>query len=187
MVQEDALVPVVDLLNELQIPYMLVGGIALNYYSVPRLTHDADILIEMKPEHAQMLADRLKPAYHVDSDSVREAIESRREFNLIHLETGFKVDLWVLEDTKFDRLRFSRRVSGQVFGRNVFLSTPEDLILVKLVWFKESDSQKHYLDALGLYRAQGDTLQRNYLRDQAGDLSVAGLIKQLESDSGPTG
>ena len=183
MVQESALVPVIDVLNEMQIPYMLIGGIALNYYSVPRLTHDADVLVEMRPEHAKVLAERLKSAYHVDSGSIREAIASRRESNLIHLETGFKIDLWILEDTRFDHLRFSRRVPGRVFGRDVFLSTPEDLILIKLVWFKKSDSQKHYLDAVGLYRAQGTTLQRGYLRDQAADLSVGGLLTQVESDS----
>jgi hypothetical protein len=163
---------------------MLIGGIAVNYYSVPRLTHDADILVELKPEHAQAMAERLRSAYYVDPDAIREAIVSRGESNLIHLETGFKIDLWVLEDAGFDRLRFSRRASGRVFGRHVFLSTPEDLILTKLVWFKRSDSQKHYLDALGLYRTQGTTLQRDYLHDQAADLSVAGLLKQLESESG---
>lgn len=186
MVQESALVPVIDLLNELRIHYMLIGGIALNYYSVPRLTHDADVLVEMKPEHAQMLAERLNSAYCVDSDSIREAIASRGESNLVHLETGFKIDLWVVEDTRFDRLRFARRVSGRVFGRNVFLSTPEDLILVKLVWSKRSDSQKHYLDALGLYRAQCPTLQRDYLRGQAEALSVAALLAQIESECGAT-
>jgi hypothetical protein len=184
MVQESALVPVIDVLNRLKIPYMLIGGIALNYYSVPRLTHDADVLVEMKPEHAQMLAESLGPVYYVDADSIREAIASRRESNLIHLSTGFKIDLWVLEDTPFDRVRFSRRVPGRVFGRDVFLSTPEDLMLVKLAWFKRSDLQKHYLDALGLYRTQRGTLQRDYLREQAEAMSVAALLAQLERECG---
>ena len=102
---------------------------------------------------------------------------------MIHLDTGFKIDLWILEETEFDRLRFSRRAPGRVFGRNVFLSTPEDLILTKLVWFKQSDSQKHYLDALGVYRAQKTVLNCDYLRDQAVALSVASLLKRLENEA----
>jgi hypothetical protein len=184
MVQEDALVPVIDLLNQMKIPYMLVGGLAANYYSIPRLTHDADILVEMKPEHALVLAERLQSAYFVDPEAIRQAIASRGQSNLIHLETGFKIDLWVLEDTPFDRVRFSRRVPGRVFGRDVFLSTPEDLMLVKLAWFKRSDLQKHYLDALGLYRTQRGTLQRDYLREQAEAMSVAALLAQLERECG---
>jgi hypothetical protein len=183
MVQESALIPVIDLLNELKIPYMLIGALAVNYYSVPRLTHDADILVEMKPEHAQTVAKRLQPAYYADADSIRDAIASRGESNLIHLDTGFKIDLWILEDTEFDRLRFSRRAPGRVFGRDVFLSTPEDLILTKLVWFKQSDSQKHYLDAIGVYRAQKAILHADYLRDQAVALSVAALLKRLEDEA----
>jgi len=185
MVQEDALVPVIDLLNQMKIPYMLVGGLAANYYSIPRLTHDADILVEMKPEHALVLAERLQSAYFVDPEAIRQAIASRGQSNLIHLETGFKIDLWILEDTDFDRLRFSRRLAGRAFGRDVFLSAPDDLILVKLLWFKQSDSQKHYLDALGLYRAQRAALDLDYLRTQAACLSVTTLLGQLESEAGP--
>jgi hypothetical protein len=164
----------------------LIGALAVNYYSVPRLTHDADILVEMKPEHAQMVAEGLQSAYYVDADSMREAIASRGESNLIHLDTGFKIDLWILEDTEFDRLRFSRRAPGRVFGRSVFLSTPEDLILTKLVWFKQSDSQKHYVDAMGVYRAQKAILQIDYLRDQAVALSVAALLKRIEDEAEST-
>jgi len=183
MVQESALIPVIDLLNELRVPYMLVGALAANYYSVPRLTHDADILVEMKPEHAHLVAEGLQSAYYVDADSIREAIASHGGSNLIHLDTGFKIDLWILEETEFDRLRFSRRAPGRVFGRNVFLSTPEDLILTKLVWFRQSDSQKHYLDALGVYRAQKAVLNCDYLHDQAVALSVASLLKRLENEA----
>ena len=90
MVQEDALTPVIDLLNEIQVPYMLVGALAVNYYSVPRLTHDADILVQIRPEHAQIMTERLGSAYYIAADSIREAIASHGEFNLIHLTTGFK-------------------------------------------------------------------------------------------------
>jgi len=186
MVQEDALTPVIDLLNEIQVPYMLVGALAVNYYSVPRLTHDADILVQIRPEHAQIMTERLGSAYYIDADSIPEAIASHGEFNLIHLTTGFKIDFWILEDTEFDRLRFSRRVSGRIFGRNVLLSTPEDLILTKLVWFKQSDSQKHYVDAVGIYHAQKAVLQIDYLHGQARALSVAALLERLQDEAKET-
>jgi len=180
MVQEEALKPVIELLNILKIPYMLVGAIAVNYYSVPRFTHDADLVVQIQSQHIDNLCKSLGNKYYIDREMIREALVSVGQFNLIHLDTGFKIDFWILKEDEFSQLQFSRRISGKIFGQDVFIISPEDLILTKLSWFKESDIQKHFLDVVGVYRMQRDILDIDYLYKYAQKLNLTEAFAELE-------
>jgi len=180
VVQEEALKPVIELLNTLKIPYMLVGAIAVNYYSVPRFTHDADLVIQIYPKHIDNLCKSLENKYYADAEMIKEALVSVGQFNFIHFDTGFKIDFWILQKDEFSQLQFSRRIPGKVFGQDVFMISPEDLILTKLSWFKESDIQKHFLDAVGVYRMQRETMNIDYLHNHAQELELAGILQELE-------
>lgn len=180
MVQEEALKPVIELLNTLKLPYMLVGAIAVNYYSVPRLTHDGDLVIQMNQGHVDTLCKSLEKEYYIDSEMMKEAIISSGQFNFIHLNTGFKIDFWILQRDEFSQLQFSRRLPGKVFGQEVFMISPEDLILNKLSWFKDSDIQKHFLDAEGVYRMQREIINIDYLRKYAQELNLTDIFQELE-------
>lgn len=183
MVQEEALKPIIELLNILKIPYMLVGAMAVNYYSVPRLTHDADLVVQMHPMHIDNLVKALEDKYYADEEMIKEALESFGQFNLIHFDTGFKIDFWILQKDEFSQQEFSRRVPGKVFGQDVFLISPEDLILNKLCWFKDSDVQKHFLDAVGVYRVQKEILDMDYLYKKAKLLNLTEILKKLEEQA----
>lgn len=183
MVQEEALKPVIELLNTLKIPYMLVGAIAVNYYSVPRFTHDADLVVQMQAHYIQSLCRSLEDKYYIDSGMIKEAIASSGQFNLIHLDTGFKIDFWVLKNDEFSQSQFSRRIPAEIFTQKVFIISPEDLILTKLSWFKESDIQKHFFDAVGIYRLQKDILDTDYLYKYAKELQLDEIFKQLEKET----
>jgi hypothetical protein len=180
MVQEEALKPVIKLLNKLQIPYMLVGAIAVNYYSVPRFTHHADLVVQIHPRHIDVLCKSLENKYYVDAEMIKEALSSSGQFNFIHFDTGFKIDFWILEKDEFSQVKFSRRIPGNIFGQDVFMISPEDLILTKLSWFKESDIQKHFLDAVGVYRMQRDILNIDYLHKHAKELNLIEIFQELE-------
>jgi hypothetical protein len=180
MVQEEALKPVIELLNTLKIPYMLVGAIAVNYYSVPRLTHDVDLVVQIHPKYIDDLCDSLENKYYVDAEMIKEAIVSSGQFNFIHFDTGFKIDFWILQKDEFSQLQFSRRLPGKIFGQDVFMISPEDLILTKLSWFKESDIQKHFLDAVGVYRMQREVINIDYLHKHAKELDLTGILQELE-------
>ena len=180
MVQEEALKPVIELLNTLKIPYMLVGAIAVNYYSVPRLTHDADLVLQIHPKYIDVLCKSLENKYYVDSEMIKEALVSLGQFNFIHFDTGFKIDFWILQNDEFSQVQFSRRIPGKVFGQDVFMISPEDLILNKLSWFKESDIQKHFLDAVGVYRMQRGILNIDYLSKYAKELNLIEIFQELE-------
>ncbi|MBM3246404.1 MAG: nucleotidyltransferase family protein [Candidatus Omnitrophica bacterium] len=183
MVQEDALKPVIKLLNTLKIPYMLVGGIAVNYYSVPRLTHDADLVIRIQPKYIDDLCKSLEGNYYTDSEMIKEALVSSGQFNFIHLDTGFKIDFWILQKDAYSQLQFSRRIHGKIFGQDAFMISPEDLILLKISWFKESDIQKHFLDAVGIYRMQRETLDVDYLHNHAQEMKLIDSLQKLEKEA----
>lgn len=182
MVQEEALKPILELLNTLKIPYMLVGALAVNYYSVPRLTHDADLVIQMQPKYIDDLCKSLESRYYIDAEMIKEALSpsGSGQFNFVHLDTGFKIDFWILGKDKFSQLRFSRRISGKVFGLDASVISPEDLILTKLSWFKASDIQKHFLDVVGVYRMQKEILDVGYLHKYAKELNLTESFSELE-------
>lgn len=92
MIQEDLLVKVIDRLNQVNIPYMITGGIATIFYGRPRLTHDFDIVIDVGPEQIQRLIDTFGEEFYVSEEAVREAMDRHGMFNLIHLDSGIKVD-----------------------------------------------------------------------------------------------
>ena len=102
-------------------------------------------------------------------------------FNFIHLDTGFKIDFWILGKDDFSQQQFFRRKSGKVFSLDVSLISPEDLILNKLSWFKDSDIQKHFLDAVGVYRMQKETLDIGYLHKYAKELNLMEILNELEA------
>jgi hypothetical protein len=180
MVQEEALKPVIELLNTLKIPYMLVGAIAVNYYSVPRFTHDADLVIQIRPSHIDSLVKALEDKYYADGEMIKEALVSSGQFNFIHFDTGFKIDFWILQKDEYSQLQFSRRIPAKVFGQDSLMISAEDLILNKLSWYKESDIQKHFLDAVGVYRMQRDTLDISYLHKYAQGLKLLEILQGLE-------
>jgi len=180
--QEEALKPVIELLNRLGIPYMLVGALAINYYSVPRLTHDGDLVVQIYPQHITNLCKPLENRYYADEVQVKEALNYLSQFNFIHFDTGFKIGFWILKKDEFSQLQFSRRIPGKIFGQDVFIVSPEDLILNKLSWFRNSDLQKHFLDAVGVYRMQGEVLDRDYLNKYAKELNLIDILHKLEKE-----
>jgi hypothetical protein len=143
---------------------MLTGGFACNYWGPPRLTHDADFIAEVLPTHVEKLVERLEDAYYVDADMMRDAIARRDHFNLLHYASGFKIDFWLVKADDLSRARFARRIPDTLFGCPVAFISAEDLILIKLDWFRMSDSERHFVDALNVYKMQGERLDTSHLQ-----------------------
>lgn len=180
MVQEDLLIKVIGKINQLRIPYMITGGIASIFYGKPRLTHDFDIVAEIEEKDIVNLVTIFKGEFYVSSEAIQNAIENRSMFNIIHFDSGIKIDFWLLKDDEFDRKRFERRKQHIYSGRDIFFSTPEDIILKKLVWFKGSEIQKHFDDALSVFEIQKD-LDVDYLTVWAEKLSIQALLDDISS------
>ncbi len=177
---------VVEALEALPVPYLIGGSLSSTLYGMARSTMDADLVADLHLEHAEPLARALGSAFYVDVQSIREAIERRRSFNAIHLQTGFKVDIFVCRDRPFDRMQLQRRVSQGIDPageRTVYFATAEDTILAKLEWFRLGGeiSERQWSDVLGVLKVQGSDLDFPYLRRWAGELGVADLLlKTLE-------
>lgn len=158
---------------------MFTGAVAVNFWGRPRLTHDIDVVVFMQEKEIEKLAQNLGKGFSFDREGATEAIKKRRMFNLLHLKTGIKVNLWPLKKDIYDQTRLKGRVREKILGRKTWLISPEDLIITKLVWFKELEIQKHLEDIRGIYQIQKGRLDEKYLRKWAEKQKVEELLKEL--------
>lgn len=180
VVQSEVLYQVLDALDSLEIPYMVTGSFASNFWGRPRFTHDADLVVEILPEKAEALARLLEGNFYAPGFAIREAAERRGHFNVICLTQPFKVDLWMRKETPYDRERFGRRRQVEMLGRRVWIASPEDTILSKLDWYRISPTlSQQFQDALGVYEIQEPNLDQTYLDHWASELGVADLLADI--------
>ena len=179
MTPEESLGTVLAKLDQFNIPYMITGSFASNVHSVPRATYDVDIVVEFSKDSLEKFLNSLSDYFYVSHEAAREALESRGMFNVIHLDTGFKVDLIMRKDRDFSRKEFSRREKVGYLDADRWFASAEDIILAKLEWSKIGDSEKQYLDALNVAKVQGERLDRTYLKKWAPDLGVEELLNRL--------
>jgi hypothetical protein len=183
-----ALLPVIDALEALGVPYHVGGSVASSFLGIARATQDADLIANLRPEHAAPLAQALAGIYYADPERISQAIRARRSFNIIHLETVYKVDVFVSKDTPFDRANTARRVPRAVPGldRSLYFSSPEDIVLHKLLWYAEGSgvSDRQWYDVQGVLRLQAKTLDRDYLQTWAERLGVEDLLRRAMEEAG---
>lgn len=178
---------VIDALEELGIPYVIGGSMASSFHGVVRSTNDSDILADIKPGHVQPLARKLQADFYLDERAMAEAIRRKSHFNLIHLETMFKVDIF-LPERPFDARQLARRQPFPLSPesqRVVYVDSPEDVILAKLAWYKMGGevSERQWRDVLGILSLQQSRLDMSYLRQTATQLGVARLLERALEQS----
>lgn len=180
---------VVDTLERLGIEYVIGGSLASALHGVARATMDTDIVARMTVEHVFPLFNALKSAFYVDDEMIREAVEHHSSFNVIHLESLFKVDIFVAQDREFDRLQLQRRASYDLSvdpPQSAFVATAEDTILAKLEWYRMGDevSDRQWRDILGVMKVQAGRLDTEYLQRGAKLLKVTDLLERAIKESG---
>lgn len=175
--------------EDLRIPYLVGGSMASALYGVARSTLDADIVADIGLEQVHEFVAALDADFYADDEMIRGAIEHRSSFNLIHLETMFKVDVFIPKDRPFDRMQFDRRVE-QVFSiepeQKVFITSAEDIILAKLDWYRLGNeiSDRQWRDILGVLKVQAGRLDMDHLHQWAAELNVADLLQRALKESG---
>jgi hypothetical protein len=185
MSQQELLIKVVRTLEVVECPYMLTGSFASSLYGEPRLSHDIDLVVSLSERSIPHLLQSFPPPeYLLDDVSIREALAGRSMFDLIHTTEGDKVDFWLLTDEPFDIIRFKRRKKVSALGLHLYVSTPEDTILAKLRWAVLSGgSEKQFLDALGVYEVQGESLDMPYLKEWVERLDLGKYWDRLVQES----
>lgn len=179
MTQLDILLEVAKKLNELGIAYMLTGAYAVSFYGKPRTTHDIDLKVEINNSDIKKIYNAFKSSFYVSEEMIENAIKWQSMFNLIDNETQTKVDFWIVKETDFDKERFKRRILAKIHDVDIYVSSAEDIIIIKLMWFKDSNTQKHFDDALGIVEVQQNRLDLEYLKKWSNKLSLNSLLKKL--------
>jgi hypothetical protein len=180
-----ALAPVVSAFDKLGILYYIGGSISSSIHGIPRTTMDIDIIADIKPEHVEVLYLSLEPGYYIDKDMIREALRHHSSFNIIHFDSMMKIDIFVLKNREFDREAFKRKrldvqeIEGRKF--EYFISSPEDIILSKLEWFRMGGevSERQWRDIIGVLKVQENNLDIEYLEKWIDRLHLSDLWKRL--------
>lgn len=175
------LLQVLDLLESLGLRYHLGGSYASSFHGVPRHTHDADLVVELDERAVGALAESLASDFYLDENRMRQAVARRSSFNMIHLATGFKVDVFVKGREPFDDRELARSELAELpemGGRTIRVKSAEDIVLRKLRWYDEGGrtSDRQWTDVLGVIKAQGDRLDREYLARWSEELGVRELL-----------
>lgn len=174
---EGLLLKIVKILAELKIPYLITGGFAVAVLAKPRFTADIDIVVEIAEKNISLLTAKLllvdKDVY-VSKEAMRDAIVKKGEFNFIHPQTGLKVDFWV---KRYPFEKFENAVIKNIDGQRVNFISPEDLVLSKLIWYKDGQGAKQIEDIESILKIARPDL--NYIKKWAIEDSTLDILEEI--------
>lgn len=180
----DALEPVVQVFRELGIRHFIGGSIASSFHGATRSTMDVDVVCDLTESQAGPFVSRFNTDFYVSQTAVEHAVRNKSCFNLIHLPTAFKVDVFVSRGRSFDKdsmRRATKETIGTTRTLEVPIATAEDSIISKLEWYRltEETSERQWNDVTRLARLLGDHLDITYLRQAANTVGVRDLLDRL--------
>jgi hypothetical protein len=184
-----ALRPVIIVLEKYTIPYYVGGSIASSMHGIARATMDIDIVAGVKLQHVSFLKQELENFYYIDEDMIKEAIQNLSSFNLIHLESVIKIDVFILKDDDYQRSVIERSIKDKLVNDDLnsefYFSSPEDIIINKLQWFERGGkvSERQWLDVIGVIKVQGDSLDKVYLQAWSKKFKILDLLKKAFNDA----
>lgn len=179
---------VIDALESLHVPYFIGGSLASAVHGVVRATMDVDLVADLDTEHVEPLAHTLGDTFYTDAEMIRDAVQRRSSFNVIHLETMFKVDVFVRKERPFDQAQFERRILQTLAtkpDRRAYVASAEDTILAKLEWYRIGGqvSERQWRDVQNVLKVQEDRLDLPYLHHWAKQLGVRDLLGRALSEA----
>jgi len=178
-----------EILDALAVPYLIGGSVASSILGEPRATLDVDMVADLHLSHVQPLVAAMTGEFFIDERMVVEAIERKSSFNVIHLDTMQKVDIFILSDQPLAQSEMQRRqqlVITQNPDRLAWLPSSEDIILQKLIWYRLGGgvSDRQWRDVLGVLKVQADRLDFGYLAQWAQTLGLVELMAQALRSAG---
>lgn len=187
MSNDELLIIVARALNLIGAEWMLTGSNASSFLGVPRTTHDIDFVIDFRMHYyAEFVASFPDDEYFFQPHLLKEAYGRAGMFSMTHRASGMKLDFWILGDDPFDVSHFERRQVHLIDGVPVPMSAPEDCILKKLWWGKQSGgSRKQFNDALQVYEMRARNIDRSYMERWVDRLNIRAEWSQLLEEAQP--
>lgn len=172
---------VTRLLEDLGVTYLVGGSVASSLHGVPRSTHDVDLVAALTEEHVEPLLAVLGPDYYVSPEALRDAVRTKRCFNLIEQRTVTKIDVFVLGTDALSLFEMQRREEialDDTGTEKLVVASAEDIVLQKLHWFRlgGETSERQWRDAQGVLKVQGQRLDLEYLRERASQADLTDLL-----------
>ena len=164
-------------LNGSGIAYMITGSVAMNYYAFPRMTRDIDIVIELHRKDLTTFVGLFKNDFYLSPDAIEEAITNREMFNIIHNKYVMKLDFIVKKPSKYLLAEFQRRQQIIIQGIPMWIASPEDLILSKLWWAKDTQSELQICDVKNLLSSV-DSLDIAYINRWVEEMHLQAIYRK---------
>jgi hypothetical protein len=172
---------IVATLDQVGVPFMLTGSFASSLHGVTRATQDIDLVIAPSEDQLRALVANLpRDAYYVDLEAALDALRRRSQFNVIDLETGWKVDLIVRRDRPFSVEEFERRQEIEYAGVRLAVASVEDVVIAKLEWAKLGASQRQVEDVAGILRLRRDDMDLDYVHQWVERLGLVAVWEQAK-------
>jgi hypothetical protein len=184
-----AVLPLAAALDSLRIPYAITGSLASGLHGETRSTRDADVVVDLGTVGLDPLLNVLMPEFYVPSAFAREAVAAGSSFNVIHLESQYKVDLYPAGRRRLDEDLLRRRVfvrHPSEPDRELAFVSAEVIVLAKLDWYRrgEGASDQQWRDVKGVLKVQGARLDLDYIRRRAVELGLGDLLQQALVEAG---
>jgi len=178
---------VTKILDSIGISYHVGGSVASGIWGEMRYTQDIDLVVDIQENQIAWLLKAFSPRFYISEIAVREAIKLKQSFNLIDNETGWKIDIFILDDDPFQISRFQRKrkITVNEMGETLNFSSPEDTILQKLLWYQKTEKQssQQWRDILGIFKLQQSNLDLTYLKQWAEILRLSTELDQALLES----
>ena len=163
MTSETVTSEMIDALNQMGSPWMIVGSFSTNYYGIPRSTKDADFVLRLEGKSIRELVSLLGADFQLDPQAAFETVTATVRYRIGHPSSDFQIEVFLLSDDAHDQSRFARRVSVSMFGRAAFIPTAEDCVVTKLRWLRDAGRGKDEDDIRNLLSVQQDRIDWDYL------------------------
>lgn len=178
-----------EIFEQISVPYLIGGSIASSILGEPRATLDIDIVADLKLSHIQALLELMTGEFYIDETMIREAIENNSSFNVIHLDSMQKVDIFLLSSQPLAQEEMQRRqqlLINENPEKFAWLASAEDIVLQKLIWYRLGGnvSDRQWRDVLGVLKVQADKIDLNYLNNWAKTLELEELMLQALQQAG---